>query len=89
MGELSTPSWRYIATSDNSKNWRESHYPQVYGTTNIRVADTSIIPLHIVAHTQGEFPDFARKTCLAYDRFIEAIAYAIGEQGIVQQPSHV
>lgn len=27
----------------------------VYGTRNIRVADLSIVPLHIAAHTQGNY----------------------------------
>ena len=27
---------------------------QVYNTTNIRVVDMSVIPLHIGAHTQGK-----------------------------------
>jgi len=26
---------------------------KVYGTKNVRVADLSIVPLHIAAHTQG------------------------------------
>jgi hypothetical protein len=30
------------------------HLVQVYGTTNIRVMDLSIVPLHFAAHTQGE-----------------------------------
>ena len=27
---------------------------RVYGTKNIRVADLSIVPLHVAAHTQGK-----------------------------------
>ena len=27
---------------------------RVYGTTNVRVADISIMPLHVAAHTQSE-----------------------------------
>jgi len=26
---------------------------KVYGTTNLRIADISIVPLHIAAHTQA------------------------------------
>ena len=26
---------------------------QVYGTTNIRVVDLSVVPLHVGSHTQG------------------------------------
>lgn len=29
---------------------------RVYGTRNVRVADLSIVPLHIAAHTQGPSP---------------------------------
>ena len=58
---------------------------QVYGTTNIRVMDISIIPLHISAHTQGEakilsFFSFLDIT-LSFVPVITATAYAIGELG--------
>ncbi|KAI0072981.1 alcohol oxidase [Panus rudis PR-1116 ss-1] len=41
---------------------------KIYGTTNIRVADLSIIPLHFAAHSQGELPT------------LTTMAYAIGER---------
>lgn len=38
----------------------DTHYPsQVYGTTNIRCADLSIVPLHFAAHSQGKVSTFS------------------------------
>lgn len=57
---------------------------QVYGTTNIRVMDISIIPLHIAAHTQGKripFPSFFEDIALITLCDVTATAYAIGELG--------
>jgi hypothetical protein len=28
---------------------------KVYGTTNVRIADLSIVPLHVASHTQCKF----------------------------------
>lgn len=55
---------------------------QVYKTTNIRVADLSIIPLHIGAHTQGlsMLCTFLVHLCNRCDPSLAA-AYAIAEQG--------
>ena len=53
---------------------------KVYGTKNLRVADLSIVPLHIAAHTQGE-KDFLVTLNLLKPSIIIATAYTIGEQG--------
>lgn len=52
---------------------------RVYGTTNIRVIDLSIIPLHIAAHTQGQhnLPECFQTSLLIN---LIAIVYAIAEQ---------
>lgn len=56
---------------------------RVYGTRNLRVAELSIIPLHVAAHTQcaSAQPWFGMNDVLTV-RFA-ALAYAIGEQGEV------
>ena len=55
---------------------------KVYGTSNIRVADTSIIPLHVGAHIQGTKPrvSIANVGKLTSPVF-SAFAYVIGERG--------
>lgn len=50
---------------------------RVYGTQNIRVADLSIVPLHIASHTQSEiYPFRANASQLTHD---SGTAYGIGE----------
>lgn len=54
---------------------------KVYGTTNLRVADLSIVPLHFASHSQCE-----RITICCYVQLLmlsisTAVAYAIGEKG--------
>ena len=57
--------------------------PQVYGTTNVRVADLSIIPMHIAAHTQGVCPRIPGPPLTHVRRFyVAAAAYVIGEKGM-------
>lgn len=35
----------------------------VYGTTNLRIVDASIFPLHVAAHTQSTVYAIAEKVC--------------------------
>src|SRR5712671_1074368 len=38
----------------STSRYRLTHRAQVYGTSNIRVMDISIVPLHLAAHTQSK-----------------------------------
>ena len=55
---------------------------KVYGTTNIRVVDLSIIPVHIAAHTQGKC---SARFALLYKTNLRslsvAVVYGIAEYG--------
>lgn len=53
---------------------------QAYGTTNLRIVDVSIVPIHIAAHTQSSsvFIYFFK---LANSHYLPATAYVIGEKG--------
>lgn len=54
---------------------------KVYGTTNLRIADLSIVPLHIAAHTQGEYAHVYTTQYSLLTLFATATAYVIGEKG--------
>lgn len=51
----------------------------VYGTKNLRVADLSVIPLHIASHTQCKF--WSQMIIFEYRPIYPATAYVIGEKG--------
>lgn len=53
---------------------------QVYGTTNLRVVDLSIVPLHIATPTQST-SQFVGVCALCLSCTIVALAYSIAEQG--------
>ena len=58
---------------------------KVYGTTNLRIADLSIYPLHVASHTQSMWSSL---TILTWRwptyLLIVALAYAVGEKGELQ-----
>ena len=57
---------------------------KVYGTNNIRVADLSVVPLHIGSHPQCEYLTVFNSVGATdiYGHLIAA-AYAIAEQGML------
>lgn len=62
-------------------------YIQVYGTQNLRVADISIMPLHINAHPQSQY--FLKQVYngLTANHPTLATAYVIGEKGTIVFPT--
>ena len=58
---------------------------KVYGTTNLRIADLSVYPLHVASHTQSMWSSL---TILTWRwptyLLIVALAYAVGEKGELQ-----
>lgn len=40
------------------------HTLKVYGTTNLRVVDLSVVPLHVGTHTQCKIPRISTKDVL-------------------------
>lgn len=55
---------------------------KVYGTTNLRIADLSIVPLNIAAHPQGEYTYIIIMIYTANVDCVAATAYVIGEKGM-------
>ncbi|OJA12831.1 hypothetical protein AZE42_04245 [Rhizopogon vesiculosus] len=53
---------------------------KVWGTNNIRVADLSIVPLHVGSHTQCEFPALCLTTPPDIYVILPAVVYALAEQ---------
>lgn len=54
---------------------------KVYGTSNVRVVDISIIPLHITAHTQSDISILLLEDNPSDLLPCAASAYVIGEKG--------
>ena len=54
---------------------------QVYGTSNIRVVDLSILPLITAVHTQGTYSCFSSLTRIMTPSNRAATTYGIAEQG--------
>ena len=55
---------------------------QVYKTTNIRVADLSIVPLHIGSHTQGGSSGHGALNESETHHTFAATAFTLGEIGM-------
>lgn len=60
---------------------------KVYGTTNLRIADLSVVPVHIATHTQGAYTGFILRVQLP-KLLVAATAYVIGEKGTVNLRSN-
>lgn len=55
---------------------------KVYGTTNLRIADLSVVPLNIAAHPQGKYIHAAATPDYLLTLIVTATAYVIGEKGM-------
>ena len=55
---------------------------QVYGTKNLRIADLSVLPLHVAAHPQGKPGPHGGSDRQVTDFPTLAAVYAIAEQGM-------
>lgn len=51
---------------------------RVYGTANLRIADLSIVPLHVAAHTQCRQTLFFKEGLLM--GYSLAVVYAVAQQ---------
>lgn len=53
---------------------------KVYGTSNVRVVDLSILPLHVTVHPQGNISSRILREDAA-DQVLAAFVYGIAEKG--------
>ena len=54
---------------------------QVHKTTNIRIADLSVVPLHIASHTQCQLSSANSENPKAHQNLGTAVAYTLAEIG--------